>query len=138
MWKHILLYAALLALGAFALQWLDLQRMARLYPQSVYDALLAAGFLALGLWIGARVLGRRGDALPFDGNPKALAELGISPREAAVLAELAAGFSNKEIARRLDVSPNTVKTHVARLYEKLGATRRTDAVRRARELGLVR
>jgi DNA-binding CsgD family transcriptional regulator len=109
MWKHILLYAAVLAAGAFALQWLDLQRMARLYPQSVYDALLAAGFLALGLWIGARVL-----------------------------AELAAGFSNKEIARRLDVSPNTVKTHVARLYEKLGATRRTDAVRRARELGLVR
>lgn len=138
MWKHILLYAAILALGAFALQWLDLQRMARLYPQSVYDALLAAGFLALGLWIGARMLGRRGDTPPFDGNPKALAELGISPREAAVLAELAAGFSNKEIARRLDVSPNTVKTHVARLYEKLGATRRTDAVRRARELGLVR
>jgi DNA-binding NarL/FixJ family response regulator len=138
MWKHILLYAALLAAGAFALQWLDLRRMARLYPESVYDALLAAGFLALGLWIGARVLGRRRDTPPFDGNPKALAELGISPREAAVLAELAAGFSNKEIARRLDVSPNTVKTHVARLYEKLGATRRTDAVRRARELGLVR
>jgi DNA-binding MarR family transcriptional regulator len=125
MWKHILLYAAFLALGAFALQWLDLQRMARLYPQSVYDALLAAGFLALGLWIGARVLGRRHPAPPFDGNPKALAEL-------------AAGYSNKEIARRLDVSPNTVKTHVARLYEKLGATRRTDAVRRARGLGLVR
>ena len=138
MWKHTLLYAAFLALGAFALQWLDLQRMARLYPQSIYDALLAAGFLALGLWIGARVMGRRGDTPPFDGNPKARAELGISPREAAVLAELAAGLSNKEIARRLDVSPNTVKTHVARLYEKLGATRRTDAVRRARELGLVR
>ena len=67
MWKHILLYAAILALGAFALQWLDQQRMAR-----------------------------------------------------------------------LDVSPNTVKTHVARLYEKLGATRRPDAVRRAKELGLVR
>ena len=136
--KHILLYAAVLALGAFALQWLDLQRMARLYPESVYDGLLAAGFLALGLWIGARVLGRRAPTPPFDGNPRALAELGISPREAAVLAELAAGYSNKEIARRLDVSPNTVKTHVARLYEKLGATRRTDAVRRARELGLVR
>jgi DNA-binding CsgD family transcriptional regulator len=133
---HVLLYAAALAAGTFALQWLDLQRMARLTPQSVYEALLATGFLALGLWIGARVW--RGRAVPFDGNPKALAELGISPREAAVLAELAAGYSNKEIARRLDISPNTVKTHVARVYEKLGATRRTDAVRRARELGLVR
>ena len=104
----------------------------------ITDAMLAAGFLALGLWIGARVLARPAPTQPFDGNPKALAELGISPREAAVLAELAAGYANKEIARRLDVSPNTVKTHVARLYEKLGATRRTDAVRRARELGLVR
>lgn len=138
MWKHILLYATLLALGSLALQWLDVQRMARLYPQSVYDGLLAAGFLVLGLWIGARVLGRRAEAPPFDGNPKAVAELGISPREVTVLEELAAGLSNKEIARRLGVSPNTVKTHLARLYDKLGATRRTDAVRRARELGLLR
>lgn len=138
MWKHVLLYAALLALGTFVLQWLDLQRMARLYPQSVYDGLLATGFMALGLWIGARVLRARPGPVAFDGNPKARAELGISPREVAVLEELAAGLSNKEIARRLGVSPNTVKTHLARLYEKLGATRRTDAVRRARELGLVR
>ena len=55
----------------------------------------------------------------------------------AVLAELAAGHSNKEIAARLHVSPNTVKTHVGRLFGKLGARRRTDALRRARELGLV-
>ncbi|HET6432676.1 response regulator transcription factor [Dyella sp.] len=138
MWKHIALYAALFALGALALQWIDMQRMARLYPESVYDALLAAGFLALGVWIGARMLGRRAGDTVFDGNPKALAELGISPRKVAVLQELAAGLSNKEIARSLGVSPNTVKTHLARLYEKLGATRRTDAVRRARELGLLR
>jgi DNA-binding NarL/FixJ family response regulator len=73
----------------------------------------------------------------FDGNPAALEALGISPREAAVLQEIAAGHSNKEIAARLHVSPNTVKTHVARLFEKLDARRRTDALRRARELGLV-
>ena len=94
--------------------------------------------LALGLWLGARLWGRRGGPAPaFDGNPRAQAALGISPREMAVLAELAAGHSNKEIAARLHVSPNTVKTHVARLFEKLGARRRTDALRRARELGLV-
>ncbi len=73
----------------------------------------------------------------FDGNPKAVSALGISPRELVVLQELAAGRSNKEIARRLEVSPNTVKTHLARLYEKLGAQRRTDAVNRARELGIL-
>jgi len=73
----------------------------------------------------------------FDGNPQAQASLGISPRELAVLHELAAGRSNKEIAAELNVSPNTVKTHVARLFEKLGAKRRTDAINRARELGIV-
>jgi DNA-binding CsgD family transcriptional regulator len=54
-----------------------------------------------------------------------------------VLAEIAAGRSNKEIAARLHVSPNTVKTHVARLFEKLDARRRTDAINRARALGIV-
>lgn len=136
-WKSILFYGLLLAAGTLALAWLDYQRMARLHAQEVYDLLLAAGFLALGLWLGARVLGRRAPPPAFDGNPKALAELGISPREVQVLNEIAAGHSNKDIARRLGVSPNTVKTHVARLYEKLGARRRTDALRRARELGLV-
>ena len=62
----------------------------------------------------------------------------MSGRELTVLEELAAGRSNKEIARRLGISPETVKTHVARLYERLGARRRVDAVNRARELGLVR
>lgn len=137
MWKRIALYGLLLAVGTFALQWLDYRRMARVHVGDVYDFLLAAGFLALGLWIGARVLGRRVAAPVFDGNPRALAELGISPREATVLREIAAGYSNKQIAANLHVSPNTVKTHVARLFGKLGARRRTEAVRKARELGLV-
>ena len=137
MWKQVALYGALLALGTLALQWLDYQRMARTHAGDIYDFLLAAGFLALGLWLGLRVFARRAPAAAFDGNPQALAALGISPREVAVLREIAAGHSNKEIAARLHVSPNTVKTHVARLYDKLGAKRRTDALRRARELGLV-
>ena len=93
-------------------------------------------FLALGVFVGMRVFAsHRSEA--FDGNPQAQASLGISPRELAVLHELAAGRSNKEIAAELNVSPNTVKTHVARLFEKLGAKRRTDAINRARELGIV-
>ena len=136
MWKQVTVYGLLLALGTLALQWLDYQRMVRVHVRDIYEFLLAAGFLALGLWIGARVLGRRA-APPFDGNPRALAELGISPRELAVLREIAAGHSNKQIAANLHVSPNTVKTHVARLFDKLGARRRTEALRKARELGLV-
>jgi ATP/maltotriose-dependent transcriptional regulator MalT len=73
----------------------------------------------------------------FDGNPQGQASLGISEREMEVLRELAAGHSNKQIARKLAVSPNTVKTHVARVFEKLGAGRRTEAIRKARELGLL-
>lgn len=136
-WKHVLLYGALLALGTLLLQWLDYQRLARSHAALVWDGLLAAGFLALGVWAGARLLARRSPSVPFSGNPEAQAALGISGRELAVLAEIAAGHSNKEIAARLHVSPNTVKAHVARLFEKLGARRRTDALRRARELGLV-
>ncbi|HNV78814.1 MAG TPA: response regulator transcription factor [Thermomonas sp.] len=138
-WTHIALYAALLAGGTVALQWLDYQRLVRSYPSAIYDGLLATGFLALGLWLGMRLLGRGASpAEPAgEGNPRAAEALGISPRELEVLHEIAAGHSNKEIALRLHVSPNTVKTHVARLLEKLEARRRTDALRKARELGLV-
>jgi DNA-binding CsgD family transcriptional regulator len=142
MWRHrrtwirIASYGALLATGTFALQWLDYQRMARSQPLEVYVGLVALGFLVLGVVIGVRVLAPRPPPA-FDGNPQAVAALGISGRELEVLKELAAGHSNKEIARNLAVSPNTVKTHVARLFEKLGASRRTEAIRRARELGLV-
>jgi DNA-binding NarL/FixJ family response regulator len=136
MWKRVAAYGVALAAGALALQWLDYDRLARSRPGEIYIALIAAAFLALGVFIGMRVF-TAPRAAPFDGNPQAVASLGISPRELLVLKELAAGRSNKEIARRLKVSPNTVKTHLARLYEKLGAARRTDAVNRARELGII-
>ena len=137
MWKRAGLYGALLAAGSFALQWLDYQHLARSHTVSLYVFLVAAGFLALGVAVGMRLM--KGAARPevFDGNPKGLAALGISPRELEVLQQIAAGYSNKEVAARLEVSPNTVKTHAARLFEKLGATRRVDAVNKARALGLL-
>lgn len=137
-WPRIVLYGALLAAGTLALQWLDYQRLVRSHAAALYDGLLATGFLALGLWLGSRLLARRAaPAVSGEGNPQAAEALGISPRELEVLREIAAGHSNKEIAARLHVSPNTVKTHVARLLEKLEARRRTDVLRKARELGLV-
>jgi DNA-binding NarL/FixJ family response regulator len=136
MWKRILVYGLLLMTGTLALQWLDYLRLARAHSGGIYIALIASAFLALGIYIGARVIAGHGPA-SFDGNPNARAALGITPSELAVLRELAAGRSNKEIALQLKVSPNTVKTHVARLFGKLEARRRTDAINRARELGLV-
>lgn len=136
MWKQVVGYGSLLGAGTLALQWLDYQRLARMHSGDVYFFLIAAAFLVLGIVLGVRVFGAPAPA-PFDGNPKAQAALGLSERELEVLNELAAGHSNKEIARQLGVSPNTVKTHVARLFEKLEAKRRTEAIRRARELGIV-
>ena len=136
MWKRVVAYGVLLAAGTFALQWLDYQRLARTASLEAYVSLVALGFLALGVVVGVRVFARP-SAPGFDGNPKGQAALGLSEREMEVLRELAAGHSNKEIARKLDVSPNTVKTHVARVFEKLDASRRTEAIRKARELGLL-
>lgn len=137
MWKTVLIYGLALALGAVALQWLDYRLWARTHAGEVRVALVAAGFLGLGVWVGARVFRPRVLTGGFETNIPALTTLGITRREHEVLGLLAAGRSNKEIARQLSLSPNTVKTHVARLYEKLEAARRTDAVLRARELRLI-
>ncbi len=135
--RSVVVYALLLAAGAVALQWINYQRLARSHASELYLFIVAGGFLLLGLLVGAKVIAAR-PAPAFDGNPRALATLGISARELTVLQLLAAGHANKEIAARLHLSPHTVKTHVARLLEKLGAKRRTDAVARARELGILR
>ena len=135
-WTRLLAYGSALAAGALALQWMDYDRLAWSRPEAIYTALVAAGFLALGIVVGRRLFGAPRSAAAA-GNPAAVASLGISPRDLAVLEALACGLSNKEIGRRLDISPNTVKTHLARLYEKLGAERRMDAIIRARELGIL-
>ncbi|WP_447725071.1 response regulator transcription factor [Sphingomonas koreensis] len=135
-WRQVLLYGVLLALGTALLQWLDYRWLAREHSTELYLLIVAGAFLAIGLLIGARVVGGTPPPRP-DGNPIVQASLGISDREMTVLRELAAGHANKQIARNLGISPNTVKTHVARLFEKLGASRRTDALARARELGLL-
>ena len=61
----------------------------------------------------------------------------LSPRELDVLRLLAQGRSNKEIGSRLDLTEGTVKNHMTRVLEKLGALDRTQAALRARELGLI-
>jgi DNA-binding CsgD family transcriptional regulator len=141
MWKKVLLYGVLLALGAVLLQWLDYTRFAHRfgshYTEEFYTFAIAFLFLALGVWVGARLFTHRTHNAREEGNPEAVAQLGLSDREMDVLAALSIGLSNKEIAIKLNVSPNTVKTHVARILEKLEAKRRTDAIHRARELGIL-
>ena len=74
---------------------------------------------------------------PFVRDQAKVEELGLTPRELDILEAVAAGLSNKEIAERLFVSENTVKTHAARLFSKLSARRRTQAVQLAKEAGLI-
>jgi DNA-binding CsgD family transcriptional regulator len=137
MWRTVLIYGAVLAAGAFGLQWLQFGLLVHAHPVEIYVGMFAVAFMALGAWVALKVR-RPGDSQSFELNRQAQQSLGLSMRELEVLALLAAGRSNKEIARQLEVSPNTVKSHVGKLFEKLGARRRTEAIFRARELGLIR
>ena len=130
------LYALALAAGALALQWVQYNYLVRAFPVEVYVGVIAASFPGLGVWAGMR-LARRPAPETFEKNTAALASLGITLREQQVLDLLAAGKSNKEIAAKLGISPNTVKTQVASLYQKLEVQRRTQAVQKARELALI-
>lgn len=114
----------------------------------IYGGLVAALFSGLGIWLGLTLTRKK--AGPGTGQPAALPgsgpftadeqrmnELGITPRELEILGLIAAGLSNREIAERLFVSENTVKTHSSRLFDKLGAKRRTQAVQLGKEARLI-
>ncbi len=136
MWRTIMIYALALAGAAAGLEWLRYRHAARVLPTEIYVGLIAIGFIALGLWIGRR-LTPSPPARAFVRNEAAIRSLGLSPRECEILEMLASGASNKELARALGISPNTVKTHVARVYEKLDVDRRIQAVEEGRRLALI-
>ncbi len=134
--RVVILYALGLAAGAFLLQWLQYNYLVRAFSTEIYIGLIAVAFAGLGVWAGMR-LARRPASATFEKNTAAIASLGITLREQEVLGLLASGKSNKEIAEKLGISPNTVKTQVASLYQKLEVQRRTQAVQKARELALI-
>lgn len=134
--RTVILWALALALGAFALQWLEYGFVVRAFSWQVYVGLIGAAFAAGGVWVGWRLAARAHPEV-FQRNDAALASLGLTGQEMKVLERLAAGRSNKEIARELGLSPNTIKTHVGNLYGKLEVSRRTQAVGKARDLSLI-
>jgi DNA-binding NarL/FixJ family response regulator len=135
--RHMLLYGA--ALGLLALIAALIEERLQLGGGAARWSGLAVAvlFAALGVWLG-RQLVPRPRSVPFARNMTAVQSLAISPRELEVLDQLVEGTANKVIARRLGISPNTVKTHLARLFEKLGAANRTEAIAKARALEIVR
>jgi DNA-binding CsgD family transcriptional regulator len=134
--RTIIPYALALAVGAALLDWLQYRYLARASSTEIYIALLAIGFIALGAWAG-RKLTPRTAAAEFRRNDVAIRSLRLTARECEILALLASGQSNKEMARALAISPNTVKTHIARVYEKLEVERRVQAIEKARWLALI-
>ena len=135
--RTIILYAAALALATAALNWLEYRYFARAFSIELYVGLVAMGFIVLGAWVGSRLTPRQARRTAFERNDAAIRSLGLSPREVEILDALASGESNKELARRFGISPNTVKTHVARIYEKLGVQRRVQAIEKARLLAVI-
>lgn len=133
--RPILLYGIALAAAAFLLEWLNYKHVVHRWSTEFYVVCIAAVCVALGIWVGNRLTAR--PRAPFARNEAAIAALGLSAREYEVLEMLAAGHANKVIARQLDISPNTVKTHVARVYEKLEVASRTQAVQRAQALDIL-
>ena len=111
----------------------------------IYGGLIALLFASLGIWLGLKLTRRKeivvfrevAVAAPFALNEGKLRELGLTRRELEILALIANGMSNREIAEKLFVSENTVKTHSSRVFDKLGAKRRTQAVQIGKELGLI-
>jgi DNA-binding CsgD family transcriptional regulator len=111
----------------------------------IYGGLVALLFSTLGIWLGLKLTRTRETVVirevpasePFVVNSANLGRLGITPRELQILGAIADGLSNREIARKLFVSENTVKTHSGRLFDKLNARRRTQAVQLAKQAGLI-
>jgi DNA-binding CsgD family transcriptional regulator len=134
--KTVLIYSVAVAAAAFLLQWMDYQYAVRVFSTEIYIVLIALLFAALGIWAGMRIARGR-PAAGFERNAQAISYLGISEREYEVLILLAAGHSNREIGAKLFVSPNTVKTHLTSLYQKLEVSRRTQAIQKAQALRMI-
>ena len=138
MYRTVFLYGLILAALALGLQWLEFQFVVRTHATETYVVLVALAFMGLGIWAGAKLFNRSPPPSEFSPNLAARESLRISERELEVLERLGAGESNKQIAQTLGVTPNTVKTHVSNLFQKLEVGRRTEAIRKGRELGLIR
>jgi two-component system, NarL family, response regulator LiaR len=146
--RHVLIFGLVGGLLIATLQYTEYRFVIIEHSIELYGALVAILFATFGIWLGLRITRSRETiretvvvrevlVQPFAPNTAHQQTLGITARELQILALIARGFSNREIATQLFVSENTVKTHCARAFDKLGAVRRTQAVQRGKELGLL-
>lgn len=161
MTKTVLGYGLLGGVLITVLKVVEYRYLVVTHSLEIYGGIVAVLFAALGIWLGLKLTRPRETVVvrevevhvpvevpvpvevhvpvpgPFVRNTARLEALGITPRELEILELIAAGLSTREIAERLFVSENTVKTHAGRLFDKLSARRRTQAVQLAKEAGLI-
>jgi NarL family two-component system response regulator LiaR len=153
--RHVIIFGLVGGLLIATLQYTEYRFVIIEHSVELYGALVAVLFATFGIWLGLRITRKREIVretvvvrevfvpaeVPgvgsFAPNTVHQETLGITARELEILTLVARGLSNREIATQLFVSENTVKTHCARVFDKLGAARRTQAVQRGKELGLL-
>ena len=148
---HVLIYGVTGGALIVLLRLIEFRFVVIEHSIEIYGALIAALFASFGIWLGLKLTRKEvvlkevevikevaiPTAEPFSVNEEQQRQLGITKRELEILALIAEGLSNREIAGKLFVSENTVKTHSSRLFDKLSARRRTQAVQIGKEIGLI-
>lgn len=143
--REIALYGVCGGILIAVLRLVEYRVLVLSHSVAIYGAIVAGVFAGLGIWLGGTITKKKPEVVvrevrvdgPFVLDENRVRELQITPRELEILGLIAQGLSNKEIAQRAFVSENTVKTHASRLFDKLGARRRTEAVQLGKSWRLI-
>ncbi len=145
----MILYSLSLAILLFVLRWLEIRFIIIDHALEIYVGAIALIFTGLGIWLSFKLVNRKPETKivektvylenepNFMLNQEEIEKTGLSKRELEVLQLMAEGLSNEEIAERLYVSLNTIKTHTSRVFEKLDVKRRTQAIEKAKRLRVI-
>ncbi len=139
--RTIFIYGLALAVLVFLMKYLEYRFMVRELSIEFYIGLIAVAFTILGVWAGLKLTTKKIVTVQvgpqFVLNETELHRLGISKREHEVLELMAQGLTNQQIADKLFVSVNTIKTHTSNLFLKLEVSRRTQAISKGKQLRLI-
>jgi len=143
--REIALYGVCGGILIAALRLAEYRFLVLQHSFEIWGAIVAAVFAGLGIWLGGTITRKKPEVVvrevriegPFVLDEARVRELQVTPRELEILGLIAEGLSNKEIAARVFVSENTVKTHASRVFDKLGARRRTEAVQLGKSWRLI-
>ena len=147
--KEILTYGISMFIVLFVLKYLEAHFIVFNFRLDIFIGAIAILFTVLGIWLALKLVKPKietrivekeiyiDNTLTSDINHSAIEKLGLSKRELEVLNLMTAGLSNEEIAGKLFISLNTVKTHSSNLFVKLDVKRRTQAIEKARRLNII-